>query len=209
MVNANNSYPVISASVGRAKPKSRIFRSQSSLIAMFEGFRSLWSMNWWCCHHSDDDWLLMFTCVWSLQNEYTWDLSWSGRWWTSPENYQLRWPWWPWWKLSSDKSYLVERTHIVIKVLLWWKPKKSLKWNGVIACNILPVAMFYFVFVYLPAKRAWVSVGCFHHGFYCQPLLLQPRKNTRNFSHFFIYWPERNHPRASIIDIDILGLKCC
>ena len=22
------------------------------------------------------------------------------------------WPWWPWWKLSSDKSYLVERAYI-------------------------------------------------------------------------------------------------
>ena len=98
------------------------------------------------------------------------------------------WPWWPWWKLSSDKSYLVERTHIVIKVLLWWKPKKSQKWNGVIACNILPVAMFYFVFVYLPAKRAWVSVGCFHHGFYCQPLLLQPRK-IQEFFHI-LAWKE-------------------
>lgn len=33
-------YPVISVSVGRAKPKSKIFNSQSSFTAMFEGFKS-------------------------------------------------------------------------------------------------------------------------------------------------------------------------
>ena len=34
-------YPVISASVGRARPKSSIFRSQSSFTARLEGLRSL------------------------------------------------------------------------------------------------------------------------------------------------------------------------
>lgn len=34
-------YPVISVSVGRAKPKSKILNSQSSLTAMLEGFKSL------------------------------------------------------------------------------------------------------------------------------------------------------------------------
>lgn len=33
-------YPVISFSVGRAKPKSNIFNSQSSLTAILDGFKS-------------------------------------------------------------------------------------------------------------------------------------------------------------------------
>jgi hypothetical protein len=34
-------YPVISFSVGLAKPKSKILSSQSSFTAMFDGFKSL------------------------------------------------------------------------------------------------------------------------------------------------------------------------
>ncbi len=41
----NINYPVISVSVGRAKPKSRILSSQSSLTAMLEGFKSLQKKN--------------------------------------------------------------------------------------------------------------------------------------------------------------------
>ena len=59
-------YPVISFSVGLARPKSKIFSSQSSLTAMLEGLRSLKSsVRNWCLENLD------YTCEWFLQSEHT------------------------------------------------------------------------------------------------------------------------------------------
>ena len=75
------SHPVISASVGRARPKSSIFKSQSSFTAKLEGFRSLKRMHYFTAT------FLRFSYLWIIPAEwmyfsprmiwYTMNLTWS------------------------------------------------------------------------------------------------------------------------------------
>ena len=78
---SSQSHPVISASVGRARPKSSIFKSQSSFTAKLEGFRSLKRMHYFTAT------FLRFSYLWIIPAEwmyfsprmiwYTMNLTWS------------------------------------------------------------------------------------------------------------------------------------